>query len=209
MANGTKGQDSGRENTTVSEKTDSKKKLIIDKATEVFAAKGFRSVTMKDIVEACEISRGGLYLYYGSTEEVFKDVVAAQDADESDENVEKLLAEATPSQLLLWFVKEQKKAILRRKNSLVTAKYEYAFSNRESGNTKEAKDAFETAVAVLDNILKRGNESGEFECEDTAMCARNMMYAIEGMKVCAAEFGLSEKKVDNELLFIMQQFMEA
>ena len=29
---------------------------------------------MKDIVEACEISRGGLYLYFGSTAEIFLEV---------------------------------------------------------------------------------------------------------------------------------------
>ena len=39
--------------------------------------------------------------------------------------------------------------------------------------------------------------------------ARNIMYSIEGMKVCSATFGLSEKKVDDELLFMMKQFMEA
>lgn len=35
-----------------------KKQLIIEKAAEVFAEKGFLKVTMKDIVEACGISRG-------------------------------------------------------------------------------------------------------------------------------------------------------
>ena len=41
-----------------------KKQFILEKAREVFVEKGFRSVTMKDIVDACEISRGGLYLYF-------------------------------------------------------------------------------------------------------------------------------------------------
>ena len=59
----------------MSEKTDSKRQLIIDKATEVFAAKGYRDVTMKDIVEACNISRGGLYLYFESTKQIFLEVL--------------------------------------------------------------------------------------------------------------------------------------
>lgn len=194
----------------MSDKTDSKKQLIIEKATEVFSAKGFRAVTMKDIVEACEISRGGLYLYYASTEEVFKDVLMTEEFNDSkDKNVEEMLANSAAYELLLWFVKEQKKSILKRKNSLVVAKYEYAFYCREQDNSKAAKNAFETAVAVLNNILERGNESGEFVCEDTASMARSMMYAIEGMKACSATFGLSEKKVDSELLFMMKQFVEA
>lgn len=193
----------------MSEKTDSKKKLIIEKATEVFAAKGYKAVTMKDIVEACEISRGGLYLYYASTEDIFADVVATQETEEdSDKAMEKIL-EAGASELFLWFIKEQKKEILRKKNSLLIAKYEYAFKGKEQGDSKDAKSAFETAVTVLDNILKRGNDSGEFKCEDTLATARSMMYAIEGMKVSAATFGISEKKVDSELMFMMKQFIGA
>ena len=192
----------------MSEKTDSKKKLIIEKATEVFAAKGYKAVTMKDIVDACEISRGGLYLYYASTEEIFKDVVAAQEEEDDGKETDKLL-EASASELLLWFIKEQKKEILRKKNSLLTAKFEYAFFSRESGDSKEAKNRFDTAVTVLDNILKRGLDNGEFSCSDTGAIARNMMYVIKGMKSCAASFGISEKKVDNELMFMMKQFMDA
>lgn len=193
----------------MSEKTDSKKKLIIDKATEVFAAKGFKAVTMKDIVEACQISRGGLYLYYASTEEIFSDVVATADAENDSEKAVENILEAAASDLLLWFIKEQKQEILRKKNSLLCAKYEYAFFCKEKGDSKAAKNGFETAVAVLDNILKRGNNNGEFNCADTAATARSMMYAIEGMKSCAATFGISEKKVDIELMFMMKQFMDA
>lgn len=193
----------------MSEKTDSKKKLIIEKATEVFAAKGYKAVTMKDIVEACGISRGGLYLYYASTKDIFADVVAAMDEDNEAPFDSNNILEAAAADLLLWFVKEQKQEILRKKNSLLCAKYEYAFFCKENGDSKDAKNSFETAVAVLDNILKRGNDSGEFSCDDTMATARSLMYVIEGMKACSATFGISEKKVDNELMFMMKQFMDA
>ena len=48
-------------------KSEQKKAYILEVAKEVFIEKGFRTVTMKDIVEACEISRGGLYLYYNNS----------------------------------------------------------------------------------------------------------------------------------------------
>ena len=48
----------------MSEKSVQKRNYIIEKAREVFSQKGYLTVTMKDIVEACEISRGGLYLYF-------------------------------------------------------------------------------------------------------------------------------------------------
>ena len=51
------------------EKSEQKREHILQCAKQVFAKKGFRTVTMKDIVEVCEISRGGLYLYFGNTED--------------------------------------------------------------------------------------------------------------------------------------------
>ena len=55
----------------MSEKSVQKRNYIIEKAREVFSQKGYLTVTMKDIVEACEISRGGLYLYFDSIKALF------------------------------------------------------------------------------------------------------------------------------------------
>jgi AcrR family transcriptional regulator len=194
----------------VSERADVKRQLILDKAAEVFAAKGYRSVSMKDIVEACEISRGGLYLYYESVEAVFIDVLKSIDERE-DETGKSLIAridEADSTELLLWFLKDQKKEILKGKNSISIATYEHAFACRQEGKNSGMKHKFETATLVLEKILTRGNETGEFACDDPGSTAGNMMYAIEGMKICARTIGISEKKVDKELVYMMRQFME-
>ena len=58
------------------EKSVQKRQYILETARKVFAEKGFKRVTMKDIVEACDISRGGLYLYFGSTKEIFLEVLS-------------------------------------------------------------------------------------------------------------------------------------
>ncbi|MBR6237574.1 MAG: TetR/AcrR family transcriptional regulator [Lachnospiraceae bacterium] len=194
----------------MSERADVKKQLILDKATEVFSKKGYRNVTMKDIVEASGISRGGLYIYYDSTEEIFLDVLKSMDAweDEANKNMVERLKEASSAELLLWFLKEQKKEILKGKNNLSIAMYEYAFSCKQEGKSSGAKHKFETAGLVLEKILLRGNETGEFACDDIKGLASNMMYAIEGMKVIAGTVGISEKKVDKELVYMMRQFME-
>ena len=40
----------------MSDKSAQKKSLIIEKARQVFKEKGYKEVTMKDIVEACSLS---------------------------------------------------------------------------------------------------------------------------------------------------------
>ena len=86
------------------EKSEIKKKLILDKARTVFAEKGFKNVTMKDIVDACEISRGGLYLYFSSTDELFLSVLASETDEDDEETITAALTgTATAGDMLALF----------------------------------------------------------------------------------------------------------
>ena len=85
----------------MSDKSVQKRKFILETARNVFAEKGFRSVTMKDIVEACEISRGGLYLYFSSTEEIFLEVLSME-AQETDDTVVASLENASAIMTMSW-----------------------------------------------------------------------------------------------------------
>ncbi len=98
----------------MSEKSEQKKKLILETARKVFMEKGYKLVTMKDIVEACEISRGGLYLYFQSTRELFEEVLRSEQEDADDLFAGNIPKEAAPSDILALLLKEQKKEILSR-----------------------------------------------------------------------------------------------
>lgn len=191
----------------MSEKTDQKRQLILNSAAKVFADKGYRAVTMKDIVEASGISRGGLYLYFPSVEDVFLAVLEMKEKTADNEISGEALANATGGEILLWFLKSQKKEILKRKDSLLMAKYEYAFSCSEKKQTAFLKKEMDKAVLVLQNILERGTEGGEFACFDPKNEAKDMMYAIEGMKLLSLTTGISEKKVDSEFLHMMERIV--
>ena len=191
----------------MSEKTDKKRQLILDSAAKVFSDKGYKAVTMKDIVEASDISRGGLYLYFSCVEDIFLAVLDMREKAADEEISGKELANATGGEILLWFLKTQKKEILKRKDSLMLAKYEYAFSCADKKQTSFLKKEMDKAVLVLQNILERGTEGGEFACFDPKNEAKDMMYAIEGMKVVSLTTGISEKKVDSEVLHMMERIV--
>ena len=189
---------------SMGEKSEQKREYILKKAREVFAKKGFRDVTMKDIVDACEISRGGLYLYFGSTEEIFKEILAQDLENDGEELTGGLSQDATMAELLMLFLKEQKKIILRKKQDISIATYEFLFANKEEKKTaKMIRGQFETGIMVLNKILEEGVSREEFYCENTQAEATNIMYVLEGMKICAKTFGLSEGKVDQELLYLV------
>lgn len=166
----------------MSEKSAQKKKHIVKTAREVFIEKGFKDVTMKDIVEACDISRGGLYLYFSSTEEVLMEVLKMESEEADDVFGGKIREDSAPSDILALFLKEQKKELLRRKNNLTMAVYEYFFANKVPKKDNLLKQQFDTAVRIIEKLIEAGVEAGEFYCEDTRGAARNIMYVLEGLK---------------------------
>ena len=186
------------------EKSVQKKQYIIDTARKVFAEKGFKNVTMKDIVEACEISRGGLYLYFESTDQILMEILHME-AEETDDLFTEHISEGdTAADILTLFLKEQKKEILQKKNSLTVAVYEYFFAHKSTDKNNMLRKQFDAGVRVLEKLIETGIASGEFYSEDPKGAASNIMYVLEGMKINAQTFGITEKMVDEQLLYIMQ-----
>lgn len=52
-----------------------RKKEIMDSAIKVIISKGFERATMEDIISGTTLSKGGVYHYYGSVIEIFKDIM--------------------------------------------------------------------------------------------------------------------------------------
>jgi AcrR family transcriptional regulator len=187
------------------EKSVQKKKYILEKARTVFSEKGFKNVTMKDIVDACEISRGGLYLYFSSTEEIFLAVLADDSSEDDEEAVALALSgDASAGDMLALFLKEQKKEILRKKNNLTVATYEYFTLHKATALDNPLKRQFDTAVKIVEKLIENGVETGEFYCENPLGCARNLMYVVEGLKITAGTIGITEEAIDKELMYVMQ-----
>ena len=187
------------------EKSVQKKKYILEKARTVFSEKGFKNVTMKDIVDACEISRGGLYLYFSSTEEIFL-AVLADDSSEDDEEavVAALSGDASAGDMLALFLKEQKKEILRKKNNLTVATYEFFSLHKAQSKDNPLKNQFDTAVRIVEKLIENGVQSGEFYCENPVGCARNLMYVVEGLKIASKTIGVTEEAIDRELMYVLE-----
>ncbi|MCR5337637.1 MAG: TetR/AcrR family transcriptional regulator [Lachnospiraceae bacterium] len=216
------------------EKSGRKKDFIIEKARDVFARKGFLTVTMKDIVEECGISRGGLYLYFEDTGSLFLEVLRKERESDSGEEIEEA---ETSVEMLSAFLREQKKEILGGKDSLIGALYEYCFllareqegdknkseisdgvntdrtdgrSGLDEGTGKKTAESFlaeentrfHMSVKVLHSLIRAGIREGYLDCEKPLQEAYNIMFAIEGLKICAVSTGVTEEEVSNEINFL-------
>lgn len=186
------------------EKSIQKKKYILETARKVFMEKGFKKVTMKDIVEACEISRGGLYLYFESTNQIFLEVLKLESQEADDVFSDSITEDATAADILILFLKEQKKELLRKKNTLTQAIYEFYFENDLPKKDNVLKKQFDSAVKIIEKLIEAGVENGEFYCEDCKGTARNIMFVLEGLKISAQTIGITADAVDREILYILK-----
>lgn len=192
------------ERQVMGEKSAQKRKYILEAARKVFADKGFKNVTMKDIVDACEISRGGLYLYFDSTDQILMEVLQMEANETDDVFTEQITREDSAADILAFFLKEQKKELLQNTDNLTVAVYEYFFAHKTTDKNNMLRRQFDAGVRVIEKLIEAGIASGEFYCEDPKGAAANIMYVLEGMKINAQTFGITEKMVDEQLLYIMQ-----
>lgn len=185
------------------DKSIQKKNYIVEKARDVFRRRGYRAVTMKDIVEACEISRGGLYLYFASTKELFEAVLEQEFAGVSGIMETAGARAETPGEIMLIYLSNQKKSILKKKGSLFPAVCEYLFENKLSGNDNPVRNQLNRDVEELEQLIRDGVEQEWMICDDAAAAARNIAYIIQGLRITAQTAGLTADDVDREIEYIM------
>lgn len=186
------------------EKSQQKRKYILEKAREVFIQKGYRSVTMKDIIEACEISRGGLYLYFSSTQEIFLEVLKIEQEIGDDIFSTQVKDDATAADILRLFLRAQKAELLNSKDNLTMATYEYYFAHKPVGKDNFLEEQFKAAVKVLAELIEMACEDGDVFCEDPVVAAEQMMYTIEGLKISLLSIKITEEEIDKQLDYLLQ-----
>ena len=176
-----------------------KKKYIIEKAREVFSKNGYRKVTMKDVVEACDISRGGLYLYFADTKSLFEAVL---EEEEQDKDILDALEkeELSPGEALLTYLDRKKRTILEKK-SLTAATLEYLFEQKASGASTNA--AFSDLVKRLEKLITEGVAEEWMVCDNPAVAARNIIYVLDGLRVASQTVGITETEIDQEIEYIL------
>ena len=186
------------------EKSIQKRKDILETARKVFVEKGFKRVTMKDIVEACDISLGGLYLYFESTSQIFLEVLKLESEETDDVFSDSITEDATAADILVLFLQEQKKELLRKEDTLTQAIYEFYFETQPNKKENVLRKQFEEAVKIIEKLIEAGVDSGEFYCEDCKGTARNIMFILEGLKISAQTIGITADTVDKEILYILK-----
>lgn len=88
-------------------KGDKTKQFIISKSKELFSKQGYATVTMKDVCETCDLSRGGLYRHFGSTKEIFLEMLNEDKEDKGELLLKCIKDDLSAMQILNWFFEDR------------------------------------------------------------------------------------------------------
>jgi len=152
---------------------------IVQAAFEVFAEKGFAAAKLDEIAAKAGISKGALYLYFETKEDIFRAVVREAVAPNLD-MVEAMLAQATipfPDMLRLMFARLAQVIAISRLGAV--AKLVIG----ESRNFPELArvwhdEVVSRALTAIGNAIRWGQERGEIRPGDPRLYAFSIMGPI-------------------------------
>ena len=169
------------------------KKLIRERAAYLFAQKGFKNVTMKDICAATGLSRGGLYRHYDSTRQIFLEIIEALMGAQDNELTEKMNAGLPASQILNEILERYRKEMLDNAASLSVAIYEFFSENFSTGQDNLLLKQYQYSVDMWNEFLSYGIKRGEFKTVDCKEVIDIILFSYQGVRMYSTMIPLDEQ----------------
>ena len=159
-----------------------KRNLILERAKQVFSQKGFSMVTMKDIIDACNISRGGIYLYFSSTDEIFMEVIKLHHQsyiEKTKNNIDDIDDFNTIVNIYFENLKQEMKNI---KGSLKLAMIEFFVAHKTETDNNFFIKAMDGLKAPIIEILSLGKKQGRISYENLNEATDLVFYWLIGLE---------------------------
>ena len=181
-------------------KSEEKRRLILEEAKRVFQEKGYKNVSMTDILQESKISKGGIYLYFKSVREIFETLI-----NQPQENDLVLEEEGLSSkEKIRFFLESQIQEIVNPDQSLIAASYEYMLSVKDELSPEVMGARFSQAVGSIKKILDEANKSGELNV-DSRFWAQHIVWFIEGLRISSTVMQIKRTDLNRQLSGLMEQ----
>ena len=158
-----------------------RKNQILDAATNVFVRLGFQHARMDDIVEESGLSKGTLYWYFKSKEDIINAILRRLFTGEL-ENLESLLqAEGSASERLMHLT-NYRVAGLKRMSNLVPIIFDfYAVAVHQQWVQQFIAEYFKHFRTLLEDLIQQGIDKGEFRPINATEAAISFASLYEGL----------------------------
>lgn len=183
------------------QRKEERNRQILQAAKNVFIRKGYGEASLKDIIEEAGMSRGWIYLYYQTKEEIFEALLDHQDA-EYEKELERLKAESSSVwEIVRELYARQLHDLETYGGGIVPAFYEYFLVGwRDSSRSELLQERYQKGIERFGKLLQAGADSGEFAPSmNTADIAKLASSFQEGIVTHSVTIGLH--KANTQLQF--------
>ena len=152
---------------------------IIKESYTLFAGKGFKQVTMKDVCEITGMSRGGLYSHFSGTDKLFE-AVLEKITENSATDFQTEIKEGTSAvKILERTLDNMEEEMKHPEDSLSIALYEYA----ETVNTDVMERLERNAKEKWKLLIHYGVKRGEFQDVNVDEIVNMILYSYQGVRM--------------------------
>jgi AcrR family transcriptional regulator len=178
-----------------------RKEQILQAATIVFARLGFYKARMDDIVEEAGLSKGAVYWYFDSKDEIITTILD-RFMERSFENFRQISQEDGPVPERLISMMHDLAKEIEAISDLMPIIYEfYAVAAREESIRATIDKYFKRYTELLEELIKVGIERGELREVSPYEAALSLVSLMEGCMLIWVLEAFAHKKSDLETLF--------
>jgi AcrR family transcriptional regulator len=160
---------------------ENRKNTILKTARKLFFEKGFKAVTVDKIAAAAEISKGTIYLYFDSKEEIYVQILITDNIDFHTRVSSIFQKDASAAELLLEFGRLYvdfflfDKELFRIFMAFMIKADQTTLTDEQSSNLmRTANDN----IQLIAEILQKGVDSGEFSPDINVRQGQNAIWGL-------------------------------
>jgi len=181
-------------------KSEEKREIILNAALRVFQKKGYKNVSMTDIIQKSKISKGGIYLYFKSVREIFETLMnQPKDDDLILENIN-----LSAKEKIKLFLEVQMDEILNPEKNMIAASYEYMLSVKDELPPEMMNRRFSQGVSSIKKILDEGNKKGEISV-DSKFWAQHLVWFLEGVRLSSTVTQIKKSDLSRQISGLLKE----
>ena len=187
----------------MSGKKEKTRESILNASYTLFAEKGFKQVTMKDVCGATGLSRGGLYSHFSGTDELFE-AVLENATNKNATDIQGEIKKGTSAVAILDKVLDGMQEEMKQpEDSLGIAIYEYA----ETVNSEVMEHLNRDAEEKWKKLIRYGIKRGEFQEVNIGEIVSVILYSYQGVRMWSRIISMEPKTIRSIIGHIRKQLI--
>ncbi len=160
---------------------ENRKNAILKAARKLFFEKGFRPVTVESIARKAELSKGSIYLYYNSKEEIYSQILLS-DIDKFHEHIADILQTPTSAAEALIRLAEIYVAFFLTDRELFRILMNFMLHNNDMNLPEDLNHHIikttNRTIGIVEQVFRHGIDRGEFPPDINLRLNRNAIWGL-------------------------------